>query len=184
MTAKNKEPLLPKKDIITKIDVKEEKEVFDQRQFILFQLANEYYAVDILQASEIIHFVPVTRIPGTPDFIRGVINLRGRILVVLDLERKIHLQPREETASTRIIVAQAEERQVGLIVDAVNQVIWIPVKDIKKPPKTLAQKVELDYLNGVAIVGDKLVMVLDLDKLFDGDELKQVSEIHDAYSKD
>ena len=173
---------LPKRDDITKIDVKEKQAEVPRKQFVVFQLADEDYGIDILQLSEIIRMVPITAIPGSPDFIRGVINLRGRITVVVDLEKKIHLTQRSETASTRIIISELDEKRIGLVVDSVSEVLWIPVPDIKPAPPALKKKVELSYMEGVAVVGDRLIIVLDLQKLLGSEDMKQVAEIHDEYA--
>lgn len=166
---------------ITKIGEAKIEDKTERKQFLVFQLDEEDYAIDILQANEILKMVPITRIPSTPDFVRGVINLRGKIVVVVDAEKKIKLKPREETPDTRIIIAELEEKQIGIVVDSVSEVIWIPVADIKGTPKTLEKKVELDYIKGVAIVGERLVIVLNLEKLLNEDEMKDIVEIQKSY---
>jgi len=175
---------IPDIGAVSRVNVQEKKREVERRQFVIFQLAGEDYGIDILQLSEIIRMAPITKIPGAPDFMRGVINLRGRITVIVDLERKIRLKPRDETSSTRIIITDLDEKRVGLIVDSVSEVLWVAVPDIKPAPPTLKKKVELSYMAGVAAMGDRLIIILDLAKLLDSDEMRQVAEIHGAYQEE
>lgn len=173
--------VLPSKDTITQIDVREEGEVVPKAQFVVFQLAGEDYSIPILDAKEIIKMVDITRIPGTSEFILGVINLRGQIIVILDLEKRLGMTTQKPTPVTRLLIAEIDRKLIGMKVDSVSDVRWIAVNDIKPAPKALAKKIELSYLKGVGIQGEKLVIILNLQNLLSSEEKDAIKAIHAAY---
>lgn len=139
----------------------------EQTQFLTFQLAEESYAVSILRVREIIEYDFVTRVPNMPASIRGVINLRGAVVPVVDLATRFGLRESKVTKRTCVIIAEVEvggDRLVmGLMADAVSQVIDLPPADIEPPP-AFGVSVRVDFLKGLGKIGKKFVLILDLDR--------------------
>jgi purine-binding chemotaxis protein CheW len=129
-----------------------------------FFLHREEYGVDVRQVQEIRRMSEITGVPRAPDFIRGVINLRGRILPVLDLRRKLGLGEVEPGRATRIVVVRVKERLLGLMVDGASQVLKVEVSRIEPPPPEVVEKGG-DYIRGVAKLDDRLVILVDLERL-------------------
>jgi purine-binding chemotaxis protein CheW len=129
-----------------------------------FFLDREEYGVDVRQVQEIRRVSEITTVPRAPEFIRGVINLRGRILPVLDLKRKLGLGVVEPVRATRIVVVRVGERLLGLLVDGASQVLKVPVSRIEPPPEEVLEKGG-DYIRGVAKLDDRLIIVVDLGRL-------------------
>ena len=129
-----------------------------------FFLDREEYGVDVRQVQEIRRVSEITTVPRAPEFIRGVINLRGRILPVLDLKRKLGLGEVETARATRIVVVRVGERLLGLLVDGASQVLKVPVSRIEPPPEEVQDKGG-DYIRGVAKLEDRLIIVVDLGRL-------------------
>lgn len=154
------------------------KRVNDLLQVVVFRLAGEEYAVDINQVREIIKWIDVTKIPDTPEFIDGVINLRSNIIVVVDLEVKLGLKHKAVDSHTRIVILEIAGNAVGIVVDEVSEVLKIPSSDIHEPPAAISQKLGSDYLKGVAIVGKRLLILVDFDKLLGvhSDEIKKAAK--------
>jgi purine-binding chemotaxis protein CheW len=129
-----------------------------------FFLDREEYGVDVRQVQEIRRVTEITGVPRAPDFIRGVINLRGRILPVLDLKRKLGLGEVETSRATRIVVVRVKERLLGLLVDGASQVLKVAVSRIEPPPEEVVEKGG-DYIRGVAKLDDRLIILVDLERL-------------------
>jgi len=147
---------------------------FDHTQYLTFHLAGEEYAVGILQIREIITYGTLTKVPHTPPSIRGVINLRGNVVPVVDLGRKFGLTASPVTDRTCIVIVEAninENRTVtGVIADSVSQVISMSENDILPAP-AFGTQVRIDFLRGMGKSGDKFVLVLDIDKVLSADDL-------------
>ncbi|HXK09820.1 MAG TPA: chemotaxis protein CheW [Vicinamibacteria bacterium] len=129
-----------------------------------FFLDREEYGVDVRQVQEIRRMSEVTSVPRAPEFVRGVINLRGRILPVLDLKRKLGLGEVEPGRATRIVVVRVKERLLGLLVDGASQVLRVEVSRIEPPPEEVLEKGG-DYIRGVAKLEDRLIILVDLERL-------------------
>lgn len=125
---------------------------YSERQLVVFSLGNEEFGVDINEVNSIIKMVPITRIPNSQNFIEGVINLRGRIIVVVDLAKKLGLPGKERDKDSRIIVIETKENMIGMIVDHSREAIRISEDQIQPPPALITQKINSDYLEGVAII--------------------------------
>jgi purine-binding chemotaxis protein CheW len=148
-------------------------------QFLSFQLAGEEYGVGILKVREIIEYPPVTHVPITPPWIRGVINLRGAVVPVIDLAVKFGLPAREVTPRTCIIVVEVEcggERVVmGIVSDAFSQVIELRPQDIEPPP-AIGTRMRLEYLVGMARADRRFILLLDIDRILSADELLDLND--------
>jgi len=136
-------------------------------QFLTFSLGEEEYGVDILKVQEIKGYVPTTRIPNAPDDVRGVLNLRGTIVPIVDLRRKFNLAEVVYDQFTAIVVIVVQERVMGMVVDSVSEVMSIPPGDIQPPPDFGAMNGSM--LRGMARVGEKLIILLDIDAVLLGE---------------
>ena len=142
--------------------------VTQQNKFLTFMLGNEAYGIPILKVKEIIGMMAITQVPRRPEFIKGVINLRGKIIPVMDLRLKFGIESKEYDNRTCIIVveiaAQGGSRLSGLVVDTVSDVMDIPAEKIEKP-STGGVEVDEDCLIGLGKVKDKVILLLDTDKV-------------------
>lgn len=137
----------------------------DSLQSILFKMGNEYYGLSIASVREIIKPLPITRFPKSPPFVEGVIDLRGRILPIVNLRKMFGLEPMPLTEESRFVDIQLEGLNVGIVVDAVSEVVRISAKQIEPAPAIIAG-VEGKYLNGIARMDDRLILLIDLDETF------------------
>jgi purine-binding chemotaxis protein CheW len=135
-----------------------------ERQVVAFRLGNETYAIDISYIHEIIRMKEITFVPRAPRYMRGVINLRGRIVPVMSLSARLGLPVQEETPQSRIIVVEVNGESIGMIVDAVSEVLRLP-EDHIEPPTQMAGTESADYISGLGKVNDKLVLLLDVEKV-------------------
>ena len=134
-----------------------------ERQVVAFRLGEETYAIDISYIHEIIRMREITFVPRAPHYMRGVINLRGRIVPVMELSARLGLPSREATAQSRIIVVEVNGESIGMIVDAVSEVLRLPEEQIE-PPTQMASD-SADYISGLGKVNDRLVLLLDVEKV-------------------
>ena len=139
-------------------------------QFLTFNLGDELYGMDILHVQEIKGFTAVTKIPNTPPHIKGVLNLRGTIVPIIELRTKFGMPTGERTTTTVIIVVVVRDKVMGLLVDAVSDVVSINKKDIQPPPQ-FGVKVDVSVISGIGQSGEKLVTVLDVDRLLADHEI-------------
>ena len=132
------------------------------QQYLTFDLAEEIYGLPILKVNEIIGLLGVTRVPNTPEFIKGVINLRGTIIPVVDLRRKFGMAEAEPTAETCIIVLDSGDTRMGIIVDRVREVQRIADENVTPPPP-LGANVSTDFLKGIGTTATEVLLLLDID---------------------
>ena len=142
-------------------------------QLVSFVVGNEEFAIPILSVQEINRMMQITRVPQSPDFIEGVINLRGKIIPVMDLRKRFGLGALEHTNDSRIVVVEIAGRVIGFTVDRVNEVLRIKNR-IVEPPPNMVCGIDTDYVQGVAKLDDRLLILLDMDRLFSTEELEQV----------
>jgi purine-binding chemotaxis protein CheW len=142
-------------------------------QLVTFKLGNEEFALDILKVQEINRMVEITKVPKAPDFVEGVINLRGRVIPIVDIRKKFHLNIKEATKETRIIVVNIMNKTIGLIVDSVSEVLRINSSTIQPPPPLIAG-LDSDYIKGVGKLDERLIILLDIDKIFTTGEHKLI----------
>lgn len=141
----------------------------DSTNLVTFRLGSGEYAIDIMQAKEIIKMEKITLIPNAPDFVEGVINLRGNIIPIIDLKKRFSLEETEGDKNTGIIIVKIEDVDMGIIIDSISKVVSISNSDIQPPPPMLSG-IGQKYIKGVGKLEDKLLVVLDLEKLFTSDE--------------
>ncbi len=144
-------------------------------KYLTFSLAKEEYGIGILKVREIIGYVPITPIPRTPDYVKGILNLRGQVIPVIDLRLRFSMPAAEVTEQTCIIVAEVAAAghilHLGLIVDRVQEVLNINRKDIDSTPQFGDSGVCLDFILGIGKVGNAVKILLDIDRIVEADQL-------------
>jgi len=148
----------------------------DILQLVSFVIENEEFGIDILKVEEIIRLISITKIPNAPDFVEGVVNLRGRVIPVIDLRTRLGHPKREHDNNTRVIVVNVNEMTLGFIVDSVREVIRIP-KSITEPPPAITTSIDSEYITGVGKLENRLLILLDLEKVLDMKQKEELSEI-------
>lgn len=134
------------------------------KQFVIFRLENEEYGIDILRVKEIKEMMNITRVPKAAHFVRGVINLRGEVIPIIDLRKKFNLPDGKESESTRIIIVAVDDITVGLIVDTSSEVIEISSSEIEEAPAGVGN-VDQGNICGIGKVGERLIILLDIVKI-------------------
>ncbi len=145
-------------------------------QLVVFQLADEYYGVDIGAVNTIIRMQTVTTVPQTPRFVEGVTNLRGSIVPVIDLRKRFGLLASEPTKTSRIVVVEAAGMMIGMVVDAVAETLRLRADDIE-PPSPVICSLDSEYLRGIGKQNDRLVILLDLEKILSSQDWEKVSKL-------
>lgn len=135
----------------------------DLLQLVSFHVGGEEFGLDILRVQEIIRVQQLTRVPNSPDFVDGVINLRGKVIPVIALRRRFGLEDRPHDKQTRIVVVEVRGTVLGFIVDSVSEVLRIPAETVEPPPRL--GKVEREYVSGVGKLDTRLLILLDVDRL-------------------
>ena len=148
----------------------------DEKQLVVFQLAAELYGVEISRVHEIIRLQSVTRVPRAPAFVEGVINLRGKVIPVVDLRRRFGLPMAEHTRSSRIVVLEIGDQVVGIIVDGVSEVLRVNTSTVE-PPSPVVAGIDSEYLHGIAKLADRLVILLDLERVLARDERRALEGV-------
>ncbi|WP_046215380.1 chemotaxis protein CheW [Paenibacillus wulumuqiensis] len=151
----------------------------DELKVIVFKLATEEYGIEVDKVQTIERMMPITRVPKTLGFVKGVINLRGVVIPVIDLRGRFNLPSQEYNDQTRIIIVEVEKMQVGFIVDSANDVVDIKRSSIEKPPEVVGG-VKARYLDGVAKLDEeRLLVMLNLAEVLDKTEVVQLESIED-----
>lgn len=146
----------------------------EEIQLVVFSLGREEFAVEVTQVREIMRMEEITRMPKSPSFVEGIINLRGQIIAVIELAKRLNMQSSERSAETRIIVVEADEVKVGMIVDSVSEVLRVSAEAVEAAP-TLAAEASVAYLLGVVKQDSRLIIRLDLTKVLSLDEISRLS---------
>jgi purine-binding chemotaxis protein CheW len=145
-------------------------------QFVTFQLGNETYGVSILKLNEIIAYQSCTTIPYVPSFIKGVLNLRGIVVPVIDLRERFGMESKAYDTFTVIMILDVSGRTMGLVVDAVSDVITLNREDIRPRPH-FSTGISTEFIHGMGIKGNKFIILLDVDKLLSDEELNTVDGV-------
>lgn len=148
-------------------------------QLVVFKLGNEEYGVQITQVKEINRLTTATKVPKSPSFVEGIINLRGQIIPIIDLKKRFDLELTEYTGEARIIVIQVGAQTFGIKVDAVSEVLRINTDTIENAPE-IVSGIDAQYITGVAKEGERLLILLDLDKLLTEHERKELLQMHEG----
>lgn len=145
-------------------------------QLVTFKIGEEEFGVDILRVQEIIRLMPITKVPNAPPFVEGVINLRGKVIPVIDMRKRFGLTAADHNSHTRIKVMDLGEQTVGFVVDAVCEVLRIESSTVEPPPDVVAG-VGSEYLRGVGKLENRLLILLDLDKLLSDNDMRSLASI-------
>jgi purine-binding chemotaxis protein CheW len=155
----------------------------DQMQLVGFKIGKETFGVDILMVQEIIRSAVITAVPNSPEFIEGVINLRGSIIPVIDLRKRLNLrqkkEKREESAAIWILIINVEDRVTGFIVDSVTKVLKIQTSSIELPPDIVVAGLKSQYIQGVCEIDTGLLILLDFSRILQVKEIKKLKEFED-----
>lgn len=158
------------------MEAKKDLDAREVLQLVTFRLGKEEFSLDILSVQEIIRHMELTRVPKTPDFVDGVINLRGKVIPVLDLRKRFGLGSDEMTNETRIIVVEVANKTVGLKVDAVSEVLRLPADRVEAPPE-MVTGVESEYIKGVGKLDGRLLILLDVEKVLSRNEKEALTAV-------
>jgi len=153
-----------------------EEQSMDELQVVVFELENSYYGVHILQVQEIIKMTEITKLPNTPKFIEGVVNLRGRIIPVMDLRKRFGLNPIPVNEEWKILILKTEEVLFGVMVDQISEVEKISVGIIEVPPKIVAG-VKGEFISGIAKTDKRLLILLDIERILSEEEQDMLKDI-------
>jgi purine-binding chemotaxis protein CheW len=143
-------------------------------QLVSFNIGQEEFGLDIQRIQEINRMVDITRVPNSPEFVSGVINLRGKVIPIIELRKRFGFPPKEKDKNTRIIVVELGEAVIGFIVDAVQEVIRIP-KNITEPPPPIVAGIGSEYITAVAKLENRLLILLDPDRILLEKEKQQLA---------
>jgi len=149
----------------------------DELQLVVFNIGTEEFGVEIMNVQEIIRMTNITKIPQASGYVKGIINLRGRIIVVINLNVIMGMESKEHNENTRIIVADIGETVMGFIVDSVSEVIRLPESSVEPTPSVIANKIGTEYVRGVGKMTERLLILLDLDKILGANEIQNVRNI-------
>lgn len=145
-------------------------------QLVSFKIGNEEFGVNILNVQEINKMTQITKVPNAPEFVEGVINLRGRVIPVINLRTRLRLEKKEADKDTRIIVVDIDKSTIGFIVDGVSEVLRIPVSITEAPPEIVAG-VDSEFIKSVGKLEDRLLILIDLDKILTVSEKSKLESI-------
>jgi len=145
-------------------------------QLVSFHVGNEEFGLEILKVQEIIRSQDLTRVPNLPEFVEGVINLRGSVIPVIGLRRCLGLDGRDKDQQTRIVVVEVNGNVLGFVVDSVSEVLRIPSDTVEPPPRI--GRVEREYISGVGKLDSRLLLLLDIDKLMTMSEQAQLQQVN------
>ena len=158
-------------------------EITETTQYLTFKLEDEIFALDISKVREVLEFNTVTKVPQMPDFMCGVINLRGSVVPVLDMRLKFGMTKTEKTVNTCIVIVEIiieqEQIMLGALVDSVKEVMDIEASQIEPPPK-IGTKLNTDFIKGMGKHNEEFVIILDIDKVFSTDELSLVQDVKEV----
>jgi purine-binding chemotaxis protein CheW len=145
-------------------------------QLVVFNIGKELYGVGIDAVHEIVKVPDITEVPDAPAFLQGVINLRGKIVPVVDLRKRMNLNGKERTKASRVLITENDGRLVGLLVDAVSEVLKVAPESVEAPPEMISS-IGVEYITGVAKVEDRLIILLELSRVLNREDIKKVGAV-------
>ncbi|MEK7432607.1 MAG: chemotaxis protein CheW [Cyanobacteriota bacterium] len=149
----------------------------EELHVVVFKLGSDDYCIPVTQAKEIQIYQTPTRIPNTPNFVEGVINLRGQIIPILDLKKRFNSGFTEITPTTKIIIIEMEKEMLGVIVDSVSEVLKTLQSKFEPPPQAVKTSINSNYISGIGKVDTRLLILIDLEKVLNDEEIEQLSGI-------
>ncbi len=148
----------------------------DVIQWVTFRLADENYGIAVMQVQEVLRITEITPVPGAPDYVLGIINLRGNVVTVLDTRRRFGLPPKEVDDVSRIIIIESGDQVVGLLVDSVAEVVYLRASEIESSP-SVGNEESARYIQGVHSEDGELLILVDVNKLLTEEEWQDVSDL-------
>lgn len=145
-------------------------------QWVTFRLGDEMYGVNVMQVQEVLRVTEIAPVPGAPDYVLGIINLRGNVVTVMDTRKRFGLPLKEPDESTRIVIIEAEDQIVGIVVDSVAEVVYLRASDIETAPE-VGNDESSKYIQGVASRDAELLILVDLNKLLSAEEWQEMMEL-------
>ena len=145
-------------------------------QWVTFRLEDERYGINVMQVQEVLRLTEIAPVPGAPDYVLGIINLRGNVVTVMDTRKRFGLPQHEADDATRIVIIEAEDQVVGILVDSVAEVVYLNQPDIESPPN-VGNEESSRYIQGVANRDEGLLILVDLDKLLTDEEWKEFASL-------
>jgi purine-binding chemotaxis protein CheW len=147
-----------------------------KKEFLSFKLGQEEYCLDILSVQEIRGYDTVTSIANTPEFIKGVINLRGNIVPIVDLRIKFRLSEARYDATTIVIILNLSKKMIGIVVDSVSDVIALPLDSIREAPR-FGSAINTEFISGMAAIDERMLIVVDIQRLMSSDDLQLIEQV-------
>lgn len=180
---KNSENIV--REISNKLIEKDNENLGDNIQLVIFKLGKEEYGVEIHEVERIIKMQEITKVPHAPSFVEGILNLRGRIVVIINLLKRFGTFKEEEHMGTHILISEVEGNLFGIIVDDVEEVKTIDKKDTRKAPGIIASKIHAEYLRGIGILqeGKRLIIMIDLPKILSEKDMLEMAELTSGIEK-
>lgn len=145
-------------------------------QWVTFRLDNETYGVNVMQVQEVLRMTEIAPVPGAPDYVLGIINLRGNVVTVIDTRKRFGLEPRDVDDATRIVITEIEQQVIGMLVDAVAEVVDVRMSEIETAPN-VGNDESSRFIQGVSSREGELLILVDLSKLLSADELKEMQAL-------
>ncbi len=145
-------------------------------QWVTFQLDDETYGINVMQVQEVLRYSEIAPVPGAPNYVLGIINLRGNVVTVIDTRLRFGLQPTEVTDSTRIVIMVSANQVMGILVDSVAEVVYLKASEIETAPN-VGNEESARFIQGVSNRDDELLILVDLDKMLTDDEWDEISRL-------
>jgi len=160
-----------------------EEEELEQDENLVFTVRSQEFGIQAVRVQEISRVLPTTDVPNAPPYIEGIMNLRGRLASVINFRKKLGFEAKEHDEDTRVIVVELDTFPIGIIVDAVEEVIKIPEEKVQKLPESTTTSASKDYMTGVGMLDNRLIILLDVDKVLTSTELIEMGEITQMMEK-
>ncbi len=145
-------------------------------QWVTFYLDKERYGVNVMQVQEVLRVSEITPVPGAPDYVLGIINLRGNVVTVIDTRQRFHLPPREMDDSTRVVIMETENQVVGILVDSVAEVVELRASEIGAAPN-VGNEESVRFIQGVSSLSGELLILIDLNNLFSDEQKRELAAL-------
>ncbi len=145
-------------------------------QLVSFNIGEEEFGVDILRVQEINRMVEITRVPNSPEYVEGVINLRGKVIPIIQMRKRLNMEAKPLDKDTRIIVVEINKKVIGFIVDNVNEVLRID-KSVTEAPPSMVSGIDSDFITSIAKLEDRLLILLDLEKILSTEEVEDIKKL-------
>ncbi|MEH6649235.1 MAG: chemotaxis protein CheW [Motiliproteus sp.] len=145
-------------------------------QYVTFLLKDEIYGINVMQVQEVLRYSEIAPVPGAPSYVLGIINLRGNVVTVIDTRQRFGLMPADVTDNTRVVIIEVEKQVIGILVDAVSEVVYLNQSEIEKAPN-IGTEESTKFIQGVCHKDDRLLILVELDKMMTEDEWSDISLI-------